>query len=52
MQVLLLDLYRVWHVPPCCADRDAEVHTFLMQRLFPRQATVNAEAVIQALSSR
>ena len=35
-----------------CADRDAEVHTVLMQRLFPRQATVvSAEAVIQALSS-
>ena len=34
-----------------CADRDAEVHTVLMQRLFPRQATVvSAEAVIQALS--
>jgi nicotinamidase-related amidase len=32
-----------------CADRAAEVHTFLMQRLFPRQATgVSAEAVIQA----
>ena len=36
-----------------CADRDAEMHTFLMQRLFPRQATVvSAEAVIQALARR
>jgi hypothetical protein len=35
-----------------CADRDAEVHTVLMQRLFPCQATVvSAEAVIQAFSS-
>jgi len=34
-----------------CADRDAEVHTLLMQRLFPHQTTVvSAEAVIQALS--
>ena len=47
MQVPLLDLYRVWHVHPCSADRGAEVHTFLMQRLFPRQATVvSAEAVM------
>jgi hypothetical protein len=53
MQVLLLDLYRVWHIHSCCADRDAEVHTVLMQRLFPRQATVvSAEAVIQAVSGR
>jgi nicotinamidase-related amidase len=36
-----------------CADRDAEGHTFLMQRLFPRQATVvSAEAVIQAFARR
>ena len=35
------------------ADRDAEVHMFLMQRLFPRQATVvSAETVIQALARR
>ena len=53
MQVPLLDLHRVWYVYPCCADRDAEVHTFLMQRLFPRQATVvSAEAVIQAFARR
>jgi len=53
MQVPLLDLHRVWHVHPCGADRDAEVHTFLMQRLFPRQApVVSAEAVIQAFARR
>jgi isochorismate hydrolase len=35
------------------ADRDAEVHMFLMQRLFPRQATVvSAEAVLQAFARR
>jgi len=34
-----------------CADRAAEGHTFLMQRLFLRQATVvSAEAVVQALA--
>ena len=43
--------YRLVVVEDGCADRDAEMHTFLMQRLFPRQATVvSAEAVIQALS--
>ena len=36
-----------------CADRDAEVHTFLMQRLFPRQTTVvSAAAVFQAFTRR
>jgi nicotinamidase-related amidase len=45
--------YRLVVVEDGCADRDAEVHTVLMQRLFPRQATVvSAEAVIQALSRR
>ncbi len=35
-----------------CADRDVEVHTLLMQRIFPRQATVvSAETVIQVLSN-
>jgi nicotinamidase-related amidase len=43
--------YRLVVVEDGCADRDAEVHTVLMQRLFPRQATVtSAEAVIQALA--
>jgi nicotinamidase-related amidase len=45
--------YRLVVVEDGCADRDAELHTFLMQRLFPRQATVvSAQAVIQALSGR
>jgi len=44
--------YRLVVVEDACADRDAEVHALLMQRIFPRQATViSAEAVIQALSS-
>jgi len=44
--------YRLVVVEDGCADRDAEVHMVLMQRLFPRQATVvSAEAVIQALSN-
>ena len=51
MQVPLWDLHSVGYVYPCCADRDAEVHMVLMQRLFPRQAMVlSADAVIQALS--
>jgi len=45
--------YRLVVVEDGCADRDAEVHTMLMQRIFPRQAmVVSAEAVIQALSGR
>ena len=51
MPVPLLGLHRVGHIHPRCADRDAEMHTFLMQRLFPRQtAVVSAEAVIQAFA--
>jgi hypothetical protein len=45
--------YRLVVVEDGGADRDAEVHMFLMQRLFPRQATVvSAEAVIQAFARR
>ena len=44
--------YRLVVVEDGCADRDVEVHTLLMQRIFPRQATVvSAETVIQALSN-
>ena len=44
--------YRLVVVEDGCADRDAEVHAWLIQRIFPRQATVvRAEAIIQALSS-
>jgi nicotinamidase-related amidase len=43
--------YRLVVVEDGCADRDVEVHSLLMQRIFPRQATVvSAEVVIQALS--
>jgi hypothetical protein len=53
MQVPLWDLHRVGYVYPCCADRDAEVHMFLMERLFPRQTTVvSAAAVVQAFTRR
>ena len=43
--------YRIAIVEDCCVDSDAEVHDFLMQKIFPRQADVLASAdVIQALS--
>jgi len=42
--------YRLIVVEDCCADQDPDVHDFLMQRLFPRQAdVVTAAEVIQAL---
>ena len=30
----------------CCADREPDVHAFLMDRIFPRQATVTSSAEI------
>lgn len=44
--------YRLVVVEDCCADRDAEVHRVLMEKVFsPRQATVSrAEHVIRALA--
>ncbi len=43
--------YRLYIVEDCCADQDAEVHDFLTQRIFPRQAdVVQSEDVIKALS--
>jgi nicotinamidase-related amidase len=43
--------YRVVIVDDCCADRDPEVHRVLMEKVFPRQATVTtADAVIGALT--
>jgi nicotinamidase-related amidase len=43
--------YRLVVVEDCCADQDPEVHAFLTQRLFPRQAEVVAAAdVLQALT--
>lgn len=44
--------YRLIVVEDCCADQDAEVHDFLTQRIFPRQAeVVTSSDVIQALMS-
>ena len=44
--------YRLVVVEDCCADQDTEVHDFLTQRLFPRQAeVVTADEVIQALKA-
>ena len=43
--------FRLFIVEDCCSDQDPEVHDFLTQRIFPRQAEVVAAAdVIQALS--
>jgi len=43
--------YRLVVVADCCADRDAEVHRVLVEKVFPRQATVvEAEKVIGALA--
>jgi nicotinamidase-related amidase len=42
--------YRIVVVENCCADRDAEVHRVLTEKVFVRQATaVKADAVIAAL---
>jgi nicotinamidase-related amidase len=44
--------YRLIVVEDCCTDQDPEVHDFLCQRIFPRQAeVVGSEAVIRALSA-
>jgi nicotinamidase-related amidase len=44
--------YRLMVVEDCCADQDPEVHNFLTQRIFPRQAEVVTSAdMIQALTS-
>lgn len=43
--------YRLIIVEDCCADRDAAVHDFLCQKIFPSQADVVQSAdVIQALT--
>jgi hypothetical protein len=35
-----------------CADRDPDVHTLLMAKVFPRQATVvSAAALVTALAA-
>ncbi len=42
--------YGVVVVQDCCSDPDAEVHRVLMEKVFPRQASVvTAEAVLGAL---
>lgn len=44
--------YRLIVVADCCADQDADVHDFLTQRIFPRQAeVVTSSEVIQALTA-
>ncbi len=44
--------YRLFIVEDCCSDQDVEVHDFLTQRIFPRQAeVVSAAEVIQALAA-
>ena len=44
--------FRLIIVEDCCSDQDPEVHDFLTQRIFPRQADVVLAAdVIQALSA-
>jgi nicotinamidase-related amidase len=44
--------YNLIVVEDCCADSDVEVHEFLTQRIFPRQAeVVGSEDVIRALEA-
>jgi nicotinamidase-related amidase len=44
--------YRLMVVEDCCVDSDPEVHDFLTQRIFPRQADVVAAAeVMRALAT-
>ena len=43
--------YRLVVVEDCCADQQPDVHDFLTQRIFPRQADVVASGdVVAALS--
>jgi nicotinamidase-related amidase len=44
--------YRVIIAHDCCSDADSEVHRLLVEKVFPRQATVaSAQAIIGALVS-
>ena len=44
--------YRIIIAEDCCSDSDIEVHDFLTQRIFPRQAdVVQSEDVIEALAA-
>jgi len=43
--------YRLYIIEDCCSDQDPEIHDFLTERIFPRQAdVVGSAAVIAALS--
>ncbi len=42
--------YRVVVVEDCCADRDAEVHRVLTEKVFARHTVVKAEQVVRAMS--
>jgi nicotinamidase-related amidase len=47
------DDYRIVVVADCCADRDAEVHRVMIEKVFARQATVTtAEAVMTAFAAK
>ena len=44
--------YRLVVVEDCCADQDSQIHDFLTQRIFPRQAeVVSATDVMEALKA-
>ena len=44
--------YRLVVVEDCCSDQQPDVHDFLTQRIFPRQAdVVTSEEVIAALAA-
>ncbi len=44
--------YNLFVVEDCCSDSDADVHEFLTQRIFPRQAdVVGSDDIIRALGA-
>ena len=44
--------YQLIVIEDGCADRDSEVHTLLMEKVFPRQATVtSSKDVVAALAA-
>lgn len=44
--------YRLEVLEDCCTDRDPEVHRVLMEKVFPRQATVTtAQAFVEGLGN-
>jgi nicotinamidase-related amidase len=44
--------YRLVVVEDCCADRDVEVHRTLLEKVFPRQATVSKSNEVLAALAR